>query len=163
MTDKKNGCDGGAMVTDTKAGNLPTTDELLAQYGPSSLLDSVESFIREVRAMCLAIPPEMVSVHIDPEMYLLNTQAIRAAIEQRDQRVAELDEWKRRAEMLWQLLDNIDTAADMAKGDFRWYFGTAMKQAQKRFALADSDGYSLTWKPPAALEAAATTPDAEAK
>lgn len=56
-------------------------------------------------------------------------------------------EWKVRAERLWQLLDDIDTLADAAKGHTAAYLRGIGRLHALRWKYADSDGYVLTWKP----------------
>ena len=63
---------------------------------------------------------------------------------------AEIDRLRVRAdaaEPLWDLLDDIDTASDVAKADNAAYRRMVEKVQRERFKYADSDGYSLTWKP----------------
>ena len=55
--------------------------------------------------------------------------------------------WRQRAEFLWVLLDDIDTADDLAKGNERLYRNLVRKYHAKRFEVAFSDGYSLEWLP----------------
>lgn len=63
--------------------------------------------------------------------------------------VAEIGEWKERAEQLWQLLDDVDTADDIAKSRDNVFRGIAMNRARKRTRLAQSpDGYVLEWVTP---------------
>lgn len=55
--------------------------------------------------------------------------------------------WKKRAESLYQILDDISTVADMAKGDREYYFQMTQKMIAKRNDIARSeDGYTLKWK-----------------
>jgi hypothetical protein len=53
-------------------------------------------------------------------------------------------EWRDRAEKLWQLLDDIDTASDMFKPEKNAFFGYAMRKAEERGKYIFSpDGYRL--------------------
>lgn len=57
------------------------------------------------------------------------------------------NQWKQRAEILWQMLDDIDTADDMAKDNDDMYRSLVRNIHRKRFELANSpDGYNLEWK-----------------
>ena len=48
-------------------------------------------------------------------------------------------------EFLWSLLDDVDTADDMAKGDDKVYRALARKAQAKRWETGiTTDGYSLT-------------------
>jgi len=60
--------------------------------------------------------------------------------------LSEIDDiaWLRKAtETLWQLLDNIDTADDMAKENCNFYRALVQKEMEKRFNILISDGYNL--------------------
>jgi hypothetical protein len=60
--------------------------------------------------------------------------------------LCEIDdvEWLRNSvEILWQLLDNIDTADDVAKDNDKGYRRIARHNMAKRFAVLTSDGYDL--------------------
>lgn len=46
-------------------------------------------------------------------------------------------------EGLWDLLDDIDTASDIAKEDNSWYRDRVEVIQRKRFIYATSDGYEL--------------------
>lgn len=56
------------------------------------------------------------------------------------------------AEQLWSLLDNIDTLADICKPTVNGpkaamaFYNNAMKYADKRFELLQSDGYNIFTK-----------------
>lgn len=53
------------------------------------------------------------------------------------------------AEPLWQLLDDIDTLSDIAKGDLTAFYTRAMQIAAKRCEFAKSpDGQTLVWSEP---------------
>jgi hypothetical protein len=54
-------------------------------------------------------------------------------------------DWKTRATILWGILDDIDTADDIANGNERLYRNMVRRHHKKRFRLASSDGYSLDW------------------
>lgn len=56
---------------------------------------------------------------------------------------ATLEEWKAKAEALWQLLDDIDTAGDMFKPEINPYFKYVNKKAAERFKQMESDGYRI--------------------
>jgi hypothetical protein len=51
------------------------------------------------------------------------------------------------AEFLWDLLDDIDTAGDIAKNDDKLYRAIVEGIHRKRALVAESkDGYTLEWK-----------------
>lgn len=56
---------------------------------------------------------------------------------------ATLEEWKAKAEALWCLLDDIDTASDMFKPEQTNFYKYVMKRAKLRFDHLKSDGYEL--------------------
>ena len=49
------------------------------------------------------------------------------------------------AELLWQLLDDIDTAGDMFKPEITEHFKYVNKKHKQRHKYISSDGYKLTW------------------
>lgn len=55
--------------------------------------------------------------------------------------------WKERAEALYQLLDDIDTADDMAKGNDAHYRAIvhSIQKRKDRYAYSP-DGYKLIWR-----------------
>lgn len=53
------------------------------------------------------------------------------------------DEWEFIAKFLWRLLDNIDTASDMAKDNDRAYREFAEQEHRKRFQVGSTDGYAV--------------------
>jgi hypothetical protein len=62
-------------------------------------------------------------------------------------RAARYDEMCRISGRLWELLDNIDTAADVLKpsvqDDYEEFYRYAMHESKKRHKLLESDGYKL--------------------
>lgn len=56
---------------------------------------------------------------------------------------ATLEEWKAKAEALWALLDDIDTAGDMFKPEIGAYFRYVNLKASERFQHMKSDGYKI--------------------
>jgi len=50
------------------------------------------------------------------------------------------------AQFLFKLLDDIDTADDMAKSDDAGYRRLVQKIQRRRFEVAETDGYTVTWK-----------------
>ena len=63
---------------------------------------------------------------------------------------ATLEEWKEKAEKLWQLLDDIDTYGDMytfavfrPQPEINGYFKAVNKKAAQRHDILQSDGYKL--------------------
>jgi len=56
---------------------------------------------------------------------------------------ATLEQWKAKAEFLWQLLDDIDTAGDMFKPEITSYFKYINNKAAFRFQAMESDGYKI--------------------
>lgn len=63
-----------------------------------------------------------------------------------DPRRTELEIWKARAEFLYGILDDIDTADDLAKGNESLYRNLVRRHHARRFEAAGSDGYELQWK-----------------
>jgi len=53
-------------------------------------------------------------------------------------------DWKKCAEELWGLLDDIDTYGDMYHPEITAYFKAVNKKAARRFEWLESDGYSLS-------------------
>lgn len=49
-------------------------------------------------------------------------------------------------EFLWDLLDDIDTYDDLAKGDEKLYRSLVRRAQKRRFEVASSDGHRLTWR-----------------
>ena len=58
-------------------------------------------------------------------------------------RFDHISTWKQIAEELWQLLDDIDTFADMFHPDRTPYQRAVAAKAAKRFEFLESDGYDL--------------------
>lgn len=50
------------------------------------------------------------------------------------------------AQFLFQLLDDIDTVSDMAKGDDAAYRRLVTEIQHRRFEVAETDGYTVTFK-----------------
>ena len=44
---------------------------------------------------------------------------------------------------LWQMLDDIDTFSDMAKGNDKAFRDAVGKKVRERFRVLESDGYNL--------------------
>jgi hypothetical protein len=53
------------------------------------------------------------------------------------------------ADFLWMLLDEIDTASDIAKGDNELYRGIVERLQRRRFEVGSTDGYTVQFQPPA--------------
>lgn len=51
--------------------------------------------------------------------------------------------YKQAAIRLWQMLDDIDTYSDMAKGDDKFYRKLVERKQRERMKVMVSDGYSL--------------------
>jgi len=51
------------------------------------------------------------------------------------------DEWEFIAQFLWRLLDNIDTASDMAKDNDKAYREFVEQEQRKRFKVGSTDGH----------------------
>lgn len=51
---------------------------------------------------------------------------------------------RKRAERLWQLLDDIDTQSDATRGDAQLFYERTMKLVAQRYTVFSSDGHSLT-------------------
>jgi hypothetical protein len=59
----------------------------------------------------------------------------------------ELRRVEKDREFLWDLLDSIDTASDMAKGNDKHYRAIVQRLQAKRGEIGDSlDGQTITWK-----------------
>jgi len=56
---------------------------------------------------------------------------------------ATLEEWKRKAEALWSLLDDISTAGDMFKPEITNYFKYVNMKCEERSKYMQSDGYFI--------------------
>jgi hypothetical protein len=63
----------------------------------------------------------------------------------RDHMTNSTDLWRARAEYLWQVLDDIDTLSDMAKGDDHWYRQAVEARCLDRFKVGGSNGYAVIW------------------
>jgi hypothetical protein len=61
--------------------------------------------------------------------------------------VTDADRLRADVEFLWQLLDDIDTATDMAKDNDKWYRALVEMIQGKRHQRVTSDGYSLFARP----------------
>ena len=59
------------------------------------------------------------------------------------EKYATLEEWKTKAEALWSLLDDIDTAGDIFKPPHTNYFKYVCNKAGLRFNYMKSDGYEI--------------------
>jgi hypothetical protein len=79
-----------------------------------------------------------------PNKYLGASQSILdAAIEVAIQDHARIAELEGIAQFLFALLDDIDTADDIAKGDDNVFRCLARSASMKRFDVATTDGYSV--------------------
>ena len=67
----------------------------------------------------------------------------KSGFENVKEKPATLEEWKEKAETLWQLLDDIDTYGDMYKPEINRYFKAVNKKASERHKILYSDGYKL--------------------
>ena len=56
---------------------------------------------------------------------------------------ATLAEWKRKAEALWQIIDDIDTYGDMFKPEHTSYVNAVDAKTRERFKHMESDGYFI--------------------
>lgn len=56
-------------------------------------------------------------------------------------------QWREAAEFLFGLLDDIDTASDRAKGNDKAYREIVERLHRRRFEAAETDGYTVTFKP----------------
>ena len=50
------------------------------------------------------------------------------------------------AEELWKIIDDIDTALDMYKGDDAGFKKYVANKVTERFEFIETDGFSLFWK-----------------
>jgi len=53
------------------------------------------------------------------------------------------EQWQTKAEALWALLDDIDTAGDMFKPETTPFFKYVIGKAEERHRYIESDGYKL--------------------
>ena len=60
---------------------------------------------------------------------------------------AENARLERIARGLWNIIDEIDTIDDIAKGDENLYRGLVRQEHKKRFLYGTTDGYALTFLP----------------
>jgi hypothetical protein len=51
------------------------------------------------------------------------------------------------AQFLWKLLDDIDTASDIAKADNRAYRAMVERIQRRRFECGSTDGQTVTFNP----------------
>ena len=56
----------------------------------------------------------------------------------------KIERWKKKAEALWCLLDDIDTYGDMLKPKIDIYFKKVNQKAAERHKYLKSDGYNLS-------------------
>lgn len=56
------------------------------------------------------------------------------------------DRWREIALYLFYLLDDIDTVSDMVKGNDKEFREIVERIHRKRFEVATTDGYSVTFK-----------------
>ena len=56
---------------------------------------------------------------------------------------ATFEEWRAKAEALWALIDDIDTAGDMFKPEMGAYFRYVNLKVSERFQHMKSDGYRI--------------------
>jgi hypothetical protein len=56
------------------------------------------------------------------------------------------NQWKAIAQYLFYLLDDIDTASDIAKGNDKLYREYVESLHRRRFDVAETDGYSVSFK-----------------
>ena len=89
------------------------------------------------------------------------TTALTVAVAFAEEVRTERDEARERVrvleahrQFLWDLLDNIDTMSDAAKGDRERYYQYAEAQHARRWEISSSDGYTVTWKEARALAGA---------
>jgi hypothetical protein len=54
-------------------------------------------------------------------------------------------DWQAIAHALYGLLDDIDTAGDIAKDNDKLYRSLVRQAHQKRHLFAETDGYTLAW------------------
>lgn len=72
----------------------------------------------------------------------LNPTTVLALLDELDR----LERYEQAAQFLFNLLDDIDTASDMAKGDDAGYRRLVEKMQHRRFEVAGTDGYTVTFK-----------------
>ena len=58
----------------------------------------------------------------------------------------EIEKWKTIANALFQLLDDIDTAEDIAKSNNKLFRSLVHKTHLKRYDFAETDGYNVKFK-----------------
>lgn len=71
---------------------------------------------------------------------------VKAIKQQRDEALRLLTVTESIAQFLFTLLDDIDTVSDWAKSDNSAYRKAVERMQYRRFEVASSDGYTVTWK-----------------
>ena len=61
----------------------------------------------------------------------------------RNERTLTLEEWRKKAEKLWELLDDIDTYFDMVKPEMEVFERKVLAKCNLRHRELKSDGYEL--------------------
>ena len=55
-------------------------------------------------------------------------------------------DWEKTARFLWDVLDDIDTADDLAKDNHKLYRNLVRNHNARRWLISSSDGYKVTFK-----------------
>jgi hypothetical protein len=101
-------------------------------------IDSMKDCVRVSEgANCLGILPDIQpKIGVEGESNLCKKEC-------REVRKLTSKEWQEKAEALWALLDDVDTAGDMFKPEITAYFKYVNKKSQERFQHLTSDGYNI--------------------
>ena len=81
------------------------------------------------------------------EIHPLAQRPVERRVGQPLDEVKDIDQLRATVEFLWDLLDNIDTASDMAKGNDKAYREYVENQQSRRHQRVTSDGYNLFMVP----------------
>ena len=75
----------------------------------------------------------------------LNEISFNLGPDKRTSPVAEAESWEHIARDLFNILDEIDTADDIAKGDEGFYRNLVRRHVRARFKYATTDGYRVSF------------------
>lgn len=60
--------------------------------------------------------------------------------------ISEMVDYEKAAHFLFSLLDDIDTAEDIAKSNDEWFRALVHKAHRRRFEVAETDGQTVTFR-----------------
>ena len=108
------------------------------------------------RAECERLKREAAGIGSD----LIPASAVESTLADLTAARALAARYEKVARFLFGVLDDIDTADDMAKADETLYRSLVRRYHAKRFLVATTDGYTLTWLDDPAIPVAAHSDDA---